>query len=95
MSRSYIIKWDEKKNELNKIKHCVSFEEAETVFEDLCVVITIDYTHSTKEELRMYAIGRVNGGVLTVRFTVRDMYIRIYGAGFWRKYRKLYKKNSI
>ncbi|MYC95627.1 MAG: BrnT family toxin [Caldilineaceae bacterium SB0661_bin_32] len=35
-------------------------------------------------------VGRVESGILTVRFTYRANKIRIFGAGYWRKYRALY-----
>jgi hypothetical protein len=36
----------------------------------------------------------VGDGVLTVRFTYRGAIIRIYGAGFWRKGRKIYEDQN-
>ncbi len=43
-----------------------------------------DETHSQSEE-RFFCFGKVDGGVLTVRFTYRAAVIRIIGAGYWRK----------
>ena len=37
-------------------------------------------------------LGRVDDGVLTVRFTHRTNKIRIIGAGYWRKERKIYER---
>ena len=48
--------WDEGKNETNKIKHGVSFEEAETVFDDKYAVFLHDTQHSIDEE-RFVIIG--------------------------------------
>ena len=48
--------WDENKNEANRIKHGVSFEEAETVFEDERSVTIYDEDHSGYEE-RFKIIG--------------------------------------
>ena len=42
--------WDENKNEINKTKHKISFEEAETVFYDENAVIIDDPEHSQDEE---------------------------------------------
>ena len=42
--------WDENKNEINKAKHKISFEEAETVFYDEEAVIITDPEHSQDEE---------------------------------------------
>ena len=38
--------WDENKNEKNKLKHGVSFEEAETVFYDEQALLEYDDLHS-------------------------------------------------
>jgi len=42
--------WDEKKNALNKKKHGVSFEEAQTVFVDENALLIHDPDHSDDEE---------------------------------------------
>ena len=47
--------WDEKKNEINKIKHKVSFEEASTIFLNSFIEIP-DTDHSINEE-RFVAFG--------------------------------------
>ena len=53
-----------------------------------------DVSHS-KEEKRFYCIGRVGEGIMTVRFIYRDkVAIRIYGAGYWRKGRKIYEEEN-
>jgi uncharacterized protein len=38
--------------------------------------------------------GRVNGRVLTVRYTQRGQSIRLIGAGYWREGREFYEKNA-
>jgi uncharacterized protein len=87
--------WDEEKNKGNQSKHAVSFVTAQQAFLDPHRVIAEDITHSTEED-RYYCMGRVGGGILTVRFTYRANVIRIYGAGYWRKGRKIYEeKNKI
>ena len=50
--------WDEDKNEYNKYEHGVSFEEASTIFEDINILITDDFKHSTDNEERFIALGR-------------------------------------
>lgn len=42
--------WDEHKNEINKRKHQVSFEEARTVFYDEEALVIDDPEHSQEEE---------------------------------------------
>ena len=42
--------WDENKNSINKVKHGVSFEEAETAFYDDDAVVINDPEHSQEEE---------------------------------------------
>lgn len=49
MSELYF-EWDENKNATNKVKHQVSFEEAETVFYDENAVLIPDPDHSEAEE---------------------------------------------
>ena len=44
-----IFEWDEEKNQANIRKHNVSFEDAETVFEDTNAVYFYDGQHSSYE----------------------------------------------
>jgi uncharacterized DUF497 family protein len=85
--------WDEEKNKENQSKHGVSFMTAQQAFLDPNRFIAEDITHST-EENRYYCMGLVDEGILTVRFTYRGNVIRIYGAGFWRKGKKLYEDQN-
>jgi len=48
--------WDSQKNEYNKIKHGISFEEAQTVFDDRHAFFLNDDGHSFTEE-RFIIIG--------------------------------------
>jgi uncharacterized DUF497 family protein len=82
--------WDPAKDAANQLRHGVSFGEAQLAFLDASRVIARDITHSRVEE-RFYCFGRVALGVLTVRFTYRDGRVRIIGAGFWRRGRKIYE----
>ena len=85
--------WDENKNFTNKVKHNVSFERAQYAFEDLNRVIAEDIDHSNDEK-RYFCFGEVDDGILTVRFTYRENIIRIFGAGYWRKGKKIYEENN-
>lgn len=88
-----IFEWDQKKNDINISKHGVSFYEAQRAFLDPMRVIAEDIEHS-KVEKRYFCFGMVDGAVMTVRFMYKDQVIRIYGAGFWRKGRKIYEKEK-
>jgi len=85
--------WYEAKDRDNQTKHGVSFSLAQRAFLDPRRVIAEDIEHSNDED-RLYCIGRVDDGIMTVRFTYRDKVIRIYGAGYWRKGRKLYEEQN-
>lgn len=85
--------WDENKNKQNILKHNVSFYEAQFAFADPNRVILEDLAHS-QDEKRYYCIGKINDGILTVRFTYRDEIIRIFGAGYWRKGKKIYEEEN-
>jgi len=85
--------WDEEKDKENHAKHHVSFAVAQQVFLDPHRIIVEDIVHSSEED-RFYCIGRVENGILTVRFTFRDNVVRIYGAGYWRKGRKIYEEQN-
>ncbi|GFP44075.1 uncharacterized protein HKBW3C_03207 [Candidatus Hakubella thermalkaliphila] len=85
--------WDEGKDKENRAKHNISFSLAQRAFFDPHRVIVEDANHSIEEE-RFYCIGRVNDGIVTVRFTYRGNVIRIYGAGYWRKGRKIYEEQN-
>jgi len=85
--------WDEEKDTENQTKHGVSFFLAQYAFLDPKRVIMKDMAHS-HDEARYYCIGRVNGAIMTVRFTYRESVIRIIGAGYWRKGRKIYEKQN-
>lgn len=85
--------WDPDKDAENQRKHDVSFAEAQAAFLDSSRVIARVLKHS-RTEPRFYCFGRVADGVLTVRFTYRANVIRIIGAGYWRKGKKLYEAHS-
>ena len=85
--------WDEDKNGENQKKHGVSFEVAQRAFFDQHRVIAEDIDHSERED-RFYCIGQVDEGIVTVRFTYRKGTIRIIGAGYWRKGKKIYEEEN-
>ena len=85
--------WDEKKDEENQKKHKVSFWLAQFAFFDPHRVIAEDSSHSQDED-RFYCVGKIGEGILTVRFTYRNNVIRIFGAGYWRKGKKIYEDQN-
>lgn len=93
MAGTVSFEWDEKKNETNKRKHGLSFEQAQYAFAVPRRVIARDIEHSREEE-RFYCFGRAGGGIVTVRFTYRNERIRIIGAGYWRKGKEIYEKEN-
>jgi len=85
--------WDEGKDAANRRKHGVAFALARAAFLDPARVIARDLAHSGAEE-RYYCFGRAGDGILTVRFTYRRGVIRIFGAGYWRRGRRIYEETN-
>ena len=85
--------WDPEKDRENRQKHGIGFHEAQEAFEDENRIIIDDAQHS-KTEKRYFCIGRIASGIITVRFTHRGPTIRIFGAGLWRKGKKLYEEKN-
>ena len=82
-----------RKNRANRLKHGVSFTDAQAAFFDPRRVIAEDLEHSGAEP-RYFCFGRVADGVMTVRFTYRAGRIRIFGAGYWRKGKQIYEQQN-
>jgi uncharacterized DUF497 family protein len=87
--------WNEAKDLSNQRKHGVSFNEAQCAFLDENRVIAEDLNHSSNEQL-YYCFGLNEGGnrIITARFTYRSGRIRIIGAGYWCKGKKIYEQNN-
>ena len=85
--------WDPKKDQTNQAKHGISFGEAQYAFADPNRVIAKNLAHSQDEE-RFYCFGLVGEGIATVRFTYRNEVIRIIGAGYWRKGKRIYEREN-
>ena len=85
--------WNPEKDIENQRKHNVSFELAQYAFSDSGRIIAEDLSHSHNEK-RYFCFGFVGGGILTVRFTMRGSTIRIFGAGYWRKGKKIYDNKN-
>jgi uncharacterized protein len=93
MRNRFFFEWDSAKDKLNQTKHGVSFALAQIAFLDHNRVILEDLKHSGQEK-RYYCLGSIAGGIMTVRFTYRENKIRIIGAGYWRKGKKIYEKEN-
>ena len=77
--------WDDSKNEANKIKHGISFERANEVFDD---EDRIEYpgTPNASNENRILTVGKVMGRfIIAVVYTMRDSIYRIISARQARK----------
>ena len=85
--------WDSEKDLINQGKHGVSFATAQYAFADPKRVIAEDLSHSDSEK-RYYCFGKVEGEIMTVRFTYRQRIIRIFGAGYWRKGKRIYEQEN-
>jgi len=74
--------WDEHKNEINKRKHSVSFEEARSVFYDDAALVIDDPEHSEEED-RFIILGmsqRANLLVVCHCYRESETVIRIISA---------------
>lgn len=74
--------WDENKNEINKKKHKISFEEAQTVFYDVEALVIDDPEHSEDED-RFIILGlstKANLLVVCHCYRASDTVIRIISA---------------
>ena len=85
--------WNTEKDFLNQAKHGISFADAQYAFTDPNRVIAEDLSHSHSEK-RYYCFGKVGDGILTVRFTYRSDVIRIFGAGYWRRGKRIYEREN-
>jgi len=85
--------WDSRKENANLKKHGVDFSEARFAFLDSRRIVLADASHSGSER-RLFFIGRTPRGILTVRYAHRGERIRIIGAGYWRKGKRIYEKEN-
>jgi len=90
-----LYEWDENKAKENLRKHKVSFEEAETVFDDPLSITVADPDHSEDEE-RWIDIGiSKKKQILVVVYTERGKKLRIISARkATRAERKKYEKEN-
>ena len=85
------IEWDERKNQINIMKHGVSFDLAAHVFKDPLRKEDYDNRHSNLEEDRIVVIGIAEDRLLFVNFTEPDPEtIRIISARKANKHERSY-----
>lgn len=88
--KSLEFEWDPEKSKINQEKHGILLEDGISAFHDPKRIIEQDMQHSAGEP-RYFCYGVVAGRIMTVRFTFRNDRVRIIGAAFWRKGRKIYE----
>lgn len=89
--------WNENKNEINKKKHGISFEDVESVFSDFSAIIFDDPDHSETEE-RFLIIGMsLRKGICIVSHCYRnnENIIRIISARKATKNERMIYINGI
>lgn len=87
-----MFEWDDAKDRTNRVKHGVPFALAQLAF-DPRRVIAEDLAHGGTEP-RYFCFGKVEDGIMTVRFTYRSGRIRIFGAGYWRRGKRIYEQQN-
>ncbi len=85
--------WDTEKDLANQENHNISFTQAQYAFADPNRIIAKDLAHGDDED-QFYCFGQVGEGIVRVRFTYRDKVIRIFGAGYWRKGKRIYEREN-
>ncbi len=79
-SETFEFEWDEEKARLNERRHGITFEEAETAFDDPHARVGYDPDHSLAEH-RLILIGHSGyNRLLFISFTERKGRIRIISA---------------
>ena len=86
--------WDDNKNQKNKTKHKIGFEDAKTVFNDNS---SIEFEAKRDDEYRVIRIGKTaTKFILFVVYTMRGLVIRLISARQAnKKERNLYIERKI
>jgi uncharacterized protein len=88
--------WDESKATTHLKKHGISFNEAETVFDNALAVIFDDEVHSEGERREIIVGHSQNNRLLLISFTERPNAIRIISARLaTRREREDYEQNTF
>jgi hypothetical protein len=88
--------WDQNKAQINLDKHEISFEEAQTVFDDPLALIFDDFVHSFREKREIIIGYSKQNRLLLVCFIEKDHHtIRIFSSRLTtKKERKDYEENT-
>ena len=70
--------WDDQKNQTNIQKHCINFEDAKAIFDD--VRITVVDAKQPYGEIRKISLGTIGGRICVVVYTERKGVLRIISA---------------
>lgn len=85
--------WDKNKNESNKIKHNVPFEDATDIFND---DDRINFRSGRHGEARFKTLGKALLVIMIVIYTVRDTAVRIISARrATKKERRIYLTKKL
>jgi len=71
--------WDENKNQSNREKHGIDFNDAKEVFKDESKKVSLDLRKDYSES-RWKIVGKIYGSIITVIYTMRDKAVRIISA---------------
>jgi uncharacterized DUF497 family protein len=58
------------------------------------IVLLLKGIEHSQKESRYFCFGKVDNEIITVRFVYRYNIIRIFGAGYWRKGKKIYEQKN-
>ena len=88
--------WDQSKAAINLTKHGISFEQAQTVFDNPLAFIFEDEAHSISEHREIIIGHSERNRLLLISFTERPSAIRIISARLaTRKEREDYEQNTF
>lgn len=79
--------WDENKNQVNRDKHGVSFEEAKEIWMQDYMEVQ-ELVHPKGEEVRNATMGLIGGEVYVAIWTLRENRIRLISVRRARDYEK-------
>jgi uncharacterized protein len=74
-----VFEWDDRKDAANLVKHGLTFAFAARVFQDP-MLVELDVFRPNDREARWKAVGRLEGRMVTVVFTMRGPATRMISA---------------